>query len=154
MRKNSPDNTTCIAVPYYGSLSVLPSRLTRIFFLVQVDMGTRTISDLTLEVWNPEKEPSLWTWLREMGTEGVICRDAYSQQRVALEEEGIWVQSQQEGEVHEVVERWLRDAPERDGKRRHNPQAVVRTPRTLKPAMKFVPREAGYHGNACKCLLQ
>lgn len=155
MIKNSPDNNiTCIAVPYYGSLSVLPSRLTRIFFLVQVDMRTRTIADLTLQVWNPEQEPSLWAWLREMGTEGVICRDAYAQQRLALEEEGIWVRSQQEGEVHEVVGRWLRDAPQRDAKRVHRePQPAVRPPRTFRPAPKFVTGGAGYHGDACKCVL-
>lgn len=133
MKNTSPDNITRVAVPYYGTLSLLPSRLTRIFFLVEVDLLKMCIADLGLQVWDPEKEPSLSSWLRQMGTEGLICSDASSQQKMALLSDGIWVQSQQEGEVHEVVERWLRATTGLEKKGPEvNPQ-VVRRPSALRP---------------------
>ena len=62
---------------------------------------------MTLQVWNPKEEPNLSRWLRELKTEGLICSDACSPYRVALEAEGIWVRWNQGGEVHEVVQGWL-----------------------------------------------
>jgi predicted Fe-Mo cluster-binding NifX family protein len=119
MTTKNPAYAARIAVPYYGTLSAIPSRLTRIFFLVDVDLGKNTIADLSLEVWNPERAPTLSSWLREMGTDGVICSDAHVQQTAAFIAEGIWVQSQQEGEVHEVVERWMRSISEVGGRQQH-----------------------------------
>lgn len=91
------------------------------------------IADLSLQVWDQEKEPSLSSWLKQMGTEGLICSDASSQQKMALLAGGIWTQSQQEGEVHEVVERWMRATTGREKKRpEENPQ-VVRHLSALRP---------------------
>jgi predicted Fe-Mo cluster-binding NifX family protein len=105
---------------------MLPSRLTRIFFLVEVSLEKMSIADLSLQVWDPEKEPSLSCWLKQMGAEGLICGDASAQQKMALLADGIWVQSHQEGEVHEVVERWIRSSPERAEKRPGQNPPVVR----------------------------
>lgn len=130
MTKTSSAQATRIAVPYYGSLSVIPSRLTRVFFLVEVDLGKQSIGELTLKVWDPEKEPALSSWLRQMGTDGVICSDAYTQQKSALAAEGIWVESQQEGEVHEVVTRWMHTScPE-------NPKPAQPLPPLFRPPQK------------------
>jgi predicted Fe-Mo cluster-binding NifX family protein len=141
-------NSTCIAVPYYGTLSLLPSRLTRIFFLVEVDLAKKTIANLSLKVWNAGEEPSFSSWLKQMGTEGLICSSAYTQQTAALEAEGIWVQSQQEGEVHEVVERWMRTLPETREIPLKEKSRPVRTSRTLKPALKLAERESLNHNDA------
>lgn len=81
--------------------------------MVEVNLGSKAVDNISLQVWNPKKEPNLSCWLRQLGTEGVICSDNPSQYEVALSAEGIWVQWKQEGEVHEVVERWLQSQPDR-----------------------------------------
>lgn len=98
-----------IAVPYYGSLSLPPSGLSRIFFLAEVDLERKSIVNVALQVWDPKKEPNLFVWLKQMETDGLICSDAPSNYEVALSAEGIWVQWGQEGEVQEVVQRWMAD---------------------------------------------
>lgn len=112
MKTTRHNHETRIAVPYYGALSLPPSGLSRVFFMVEVNLGTKAVDNISLQVWNPKKEPNLSCWLRQLGTEGVICSDNPSQYEVALSTEGIWVQWKQEGEVHEVVERWLQSQPD------------------------------------------
>lgn len=102
-----PVNKTIIAVPYYGALSLPPSGLSRIYFMVEVHLEKKAIADITLQVWDPKKEPTLFVWLRQMETDGLICCDAPSNYAVALHAEGIWVEWGQEGEVHEVVQTWM-----------------------------------------------
>lgn len=101
---------TIVAVPYYGALSLPPSGLTRIYFMAEVDMERKVIANVNLQVWDPKKEPNLFSWLGQMGANGLICSDAPSNFAVALEAEGIWVQWGQEGEVNEVVGRWMQGA--------------------------------------------
>lgn len=128
-------DATRIAVPYYGALSLPPSGLSRVFFMVEVTVENRSVDNISLQVWNPKKEPNLSTWLRQLGTDGVICSDNPSQYEVALNSEGIWVQWKQEGEVHEVVERWLQTRAEGAQKVPHeSPAADADMPCTLKPA--------------------
>jgi hypothetical protein len=110
---NTASDKALIAVPYYGSLSHPPSGLTRIYFLVNVDLAEMKIAELSLQVWNPKKEPNLFRWLRQVETDGVICSDSPSKYEVGLKAEGMWVQWGQEGEVHEVVHRWMRSRPDR-----------------------------------------
>lgn len=98
---------TLIAVPYYGTLSLPPSGLTRIYFMAEVDVERRTIVKISLQVWDPKKEPNLFVWLGQMETNGLICSDAPSNYAIALHAEGIWVQWGQDGEVHEVIENWM-----------------------------------------------
>lgn len=123
---------TRIAVPYYGALSLPPSGLSRVFFLVEVNMGTRSVDNISLQVWDPKKEPNLSSWLRQLGTNGVICSDNPSQYEVALNAEGIWVQWKQEGEVHEVVEKWVQSNSEK-GKNYAYESRDPGIPYTLKP---------------------
>ena len=96
-----------IAVPYYGALTLPPSGLSRVYFIVDVNRETKSIDNICLQVWNPKKEPNVSSWLRQLNTDGVICSDNPSKYEIALNTEGIWVQWKQEGEVHEVVERWI-----------------------------------------------
>lgn len=135
--KTNRNNMTHIAVPYYGALSLPPSGLSRVFFLVEVNMETRSVNNISLQVWNPKKEPNLSSWLRQLGTNGVICSDSPSQYEVALNTEGIWVQWKQEGEVHEVVERWLQSRPERGQAPAYESPAGSGVPCTLKPAWQL-----------------
>ncbi len=97
-----------IAVPYYGTLSLPPLGLARIYFVAKVDPATRTAVNIELKVWNPKQKPNLSIWLRELGIAGVICSDSGSQYQIALNSENIWVLWRQQGEVEEVVERWAR----------------------------------------------
>lgn len=115
MKTIRENQITRIAVPYYGALSLPPSGLSRVFFVVEVNLGAKSVDNISLQVWNPKKEPNLSSWLRQLNMNGVICSDNPSQYEVALNSEGIWVQWKQEGEVHEVVERWIQSVP--DGKR-------------------------------------
>lgn len=108
MKTQIEEDKALIAVPYYGTLSLPPSGLTRIFFLVKVDLVQMVIDNLSLQVWNPKKEPNLFRWLRQLDTNGVICSDSPSKYEIGLNAEGMWVQWGQEGEVHEVVDRWMR----------------------------------------------
>ncbi|HEX8960753.1 MAG TPA: hypothetical protein VF775_04200 [Geobacteraceae bacterium] len=128
-----PKDATRIAVPYYGALSLPPSGLSRVFFMVEVTVGNRSVDNISLQVWNPKKEPNLSTWLRQLGTDGVICSDNPSQYEVALNSEGIWVQWKQDGEVHEVIERWLQSKPESAQKLSYESDESG-IPCTLKPA--------------------
>jgi hypothetical protein len=109
MKTQTEADKALIAVPYYGTLSLPPSGLTRIFFLVKVDLVQMEIDNLCLQVWNPKKEPNLFRWLRQLNTDGVICSDPPCKYEIGLNAEGMWVQWSQEGEVHEVVERWMRN---------------------------------------------
>jgi len=111
MKTNRQNNLTRIAVPYYGALSLPPSGLSRVFFLVEVNLESETADNISLQVWNPKTEPNLSSWLRQLNTDGVICSDNPSQYEIALNAEGIWVQWKQAGEVHEVVDRWIRSRP-------------------------------------------
>lgn len=135
--KTNRNNMARIAVPYYGALSLPPSGLSRVFFLVEVNMETRSVNNISLQVWNPKKEPNLSSWLRQLGTNGVICSDNPSQYEVALNTEGIWVQWKQEGEVHEVVERWLQSKPERGQAPVYESPAGSGVPCALKPAWQL-----------------
>jgi hypothetical protein len=108
MKTNNLDMTR-IAVPYYGTLSSPPSGLARIFFLIDVNLKAKAVASIGLHVWNPKKEPNLSSWLRQQRTDGVICSDNTSPYGVALCAEGIWVQWQQNGEVYDVVERWIQN---------------------------------------------
>ncbi len=127
-------DATRIAVPYYGALSLPPSGLSRVFFMVEVTVENRSVDNISLQVWNPKKEPNLSAWLRQLGTDGVICSDSPSQYEVALNGEGIWVQWKQDGEVHEVVERWLQGKHEGTQKLSYESPADSDMPCTLKPA--------------------
>jgi predicted Fe-Mo cluster-binding NifX family protein len=128
---------TRIAVPYYGALSLPPSGLSRVFFLVEVNQEAKSVDNISLQVWNPKKEPNLSSWLKLLGTNGVICSDTPSQYEVALNTEGIWVQWKQEGEVHEVVERWLQSTPERTQKSAYESPADSSIPGGLKHAWQL-----------------
>lgn len=108
MKTQIEEDKALIAVPYYGTLSLPPSGLTRIFFLVKVDLVQMVIDNLSLQVWNPKKEPNLFRWLRQLDANGVICSDSLSKYEIGLNAEGMWVQWGQEGEVREVVDRWMR----------------------------------------------
>ncbi len=111
MKTNRQNHLTRIAVPYYGALSLPPSGLSRVFFLVEVNLGSQSADNISLQVWNPKTEPNLSSWLRQLETDGVICSDNPSQYEAALDTEGIWIQWKQEGEVHEVIERWIQSKP-------------------------------------------
>lgn len=130
-------DTTRIAVPYYGALSLPPSGLSRVFFMVEVKMENKSVDNISLQVWNPKKEPNLSSWLRQLGANGVICSDNPSQYEVALNSEGIWVQWKQEGEVQEVVERWLQSKPESGQKLSYESPADSDIPCALKPAWQL-----------------
>jgi hypothetical protein len=130
-------DTTRIAVPYYGALSLPPSGLSRVFFMVEVSPKNKSVDNISLQVWNPKKEPNLSSWLRQLGTNGVICSDNPSQYEVALSTEGIWIQWKQEGEVHEVVERWLQSKSDVTQKLTFESPADADIPCTLKPAWQL-----------------
>lgn len=102
-RKTEPAR---IAVPYYGTISSPPFGLSRLYFVAEVDIETRSVIDITLAVWDPKAEANLSTWLRQIGVKGIICGDANSQYRSALNNENIWIIWRQEGEVAELVEKW------------------------------------------------
>ncbi|HEU0265342.1 MAG TPA: hypothetical protein VFR01_06400 [Geobacterales bacterium] len=97
-----------VAVPYYGSLSAPPLGLARLYFVAEVDSESRSVMDVSLQVWDPKSERNLSVWLREQGIEGIICSDRNSPYQVALKKVNIWVLWQQEGEVVDLVERWAR----------------------------------------------
>lgn len=95
-----------IAVPYYGSISSPPFGLSRLFFIAELDPETRTVAEVILGVWDPKEESNLSTWLRQMGVKGIICSDAGSQYRIALNSDDIWIIWRQRGEAADLVERW------------------------------------------------
>lgn len=99
-------NTVFVAVPYYGSLTLPPLGLSRLFFAAAVDTATRKVARIEIQVWDPKKEPNLSVWMRKLGFSGVICSDSGSHYKIALNAENIWVLGKQEGEVAELVERW------------------------------------------------
>lgn len=101
------ENTKLVAVPYYGNLLMPPLGLTRVFFVATVDLGSKKVTRMELQVWDPKKEPTLSVWMRSQGFSGVICSDSGSHYRGALQTEGIWLIPDQEGEAAELVERWL-----------------------------------------------
>lgn len=128
------NSKTRIAVPYYGALSLPPSGLSRLFFLAEVGIETRSIDKISLQVWNPKKDPNLSTWMRQLGTEGLICSDNPSHHETAFNSEGIWVQWRQEGEVHTLIERWLRSQSGRPRASHTDPLEGCDAPRiTLEP---------------------
>ncbi|MBI2353825.1 MAG: hypothetical protein HYV06_02150 [Deltaproteobacteria bacterium] len=99
-------HTVFVAVPYYGSLTLPPLGLSRLFFVAAVDTASRKVARIEIQVWDPKKEPNLSVWMRELGFSGVICSDSGSHYQIALNAENIWVLGKQEGEVAELVERW------------------------------------------------
>lgn len=135
--RQNDSNMTRIAVPYYGALSLPPSGLSRVFFMVEVKPENKSVDNISLQVWNPKKEPNLSSWLRQLGTNGVICNDNPSQYEVALNAEGIWIQWKQEGEVHEVVERWLQSKPGGSQKPALEKPAHPAMPCALNPAWQL-----------------
>lgn len=99
-------NTVLVAVPYYGSLTLPPLGLSRLFFVAAVDTASGKVARIEIQVWDPKKEPNLSVWMRKLGFSGVICSDSGSHYQIALNAENIWVLGRQEGEVAELVERW------------------------------------------------
>ncbi|MDD2852489.1 MAG: hypothetical protein PHY09_11430 [Desulfuromonadaceae bacterium] len=111
---NTPEtnntNTVHVAVPYYGSLTLPPLGLSRLFFVAGVDTESNKVGRIDIQVWDPRKEPNLSAWMRKQGFSGVICSDSGSHYQVALNAENIWLVGNQEGEVAELVERWASGA--------------------------------------------
>lgn len=99
-------NTILVAVPYYGSLSLPPLGLSRLFFVALVDTVSSKVGGMEIQVWDPKTEPNLSVWMRKQGFSGVICSDSGSHYEVALNAENIWLMGKQEGEAAELVERW------------------------------------------------
>ena len=137
MKTNRQNHLTRIAVPYYGALSLPPSGLSRVFFLVEVNLESQSADNISLQVWNPKTEPNLSSWLRQLETDGVICSDNPSQYETALNAEGIWIQWKQEGEVHEVIERWIKSKPKWNKTRIDENPAVSNVPCALKPVWQL-----------------
>lgn len=137
MKTQRHEDKTLIAVPYYGTLSLPPSGLVRVFFLVKVDLVESVITSLSLQVWNPKKEPNLFRWLGQMETDGVICSDSPSKYEAGLNAEGMWVQWGQEGEVYEVVDRWLRNRSDRPRTSTFKSSEVSRVTAALEPAWEL-----------------
>ncbi|HEY4744169.1 MAG TPA: hypothetical protein VIH45_05880 [Desulfuromonadaceae bacterium] len=100
--------TVLVAVPYYGTLTLPPLGLSRLFFVATVDIAARKAISIELQVWDPKKEANLSVWLRGLGVSGVMCSDSRSPYEIALNAENIWVLWNQEGEANELVERWAR----------------------------------------------
>lgn len=120
--QQSSNSTALIAVPYYGSLTLPPLGLSRLFFAAAVDTISRKILSIEIQVWDPKKEPNLSVWMRNSGFSGVICSDSGSHYQHALNAENIWVIWGQDGEVTDLVERWV------NGKLGEAPVAAVKTP--------------------------
>jgi hypothetical protein len=99
-----------VAVPYYGSLSLPPLGLSRLFFVAAVDTASRKVGRVEIQVWDPKKEPNLSVWMRTQGFSGVICSDSGSHYKVALNAQNIWLLGNHEGEAAELVERWAAGA--------------------------------------------
>ena len=108
-------NTILVAVPYYGSLSLPPLGLSRLFFVAPVDTQSSKVGRIEIQVWDPKKEPNLSVWMRKQGFSGVICSDSGSHYQVALNAENIWLVGRQEGEAAELVERWAAGAMDEAG---------------------------------------
>lgn len=104
------ESTKTVAVPYYGSLSMPPLGLSRVFFAATVDPVTRKVARMEIQVWDPKKEPNLFVWMRKQGFGGLICSDSGAHYREALQAEGIWLIAEQDGEALDLVERWLAGA--------------------------------------------
>ena len=100
------NQTIFVAVPYYGTLTLPPLGLSRVFFIATVDVATRKVTNNELQVWDPKNEPNLSVWMRELGVSGVVCSDNGSSYQAAFNFENIWVLWKQEGEATELVERW------------------------------------------------
>lgn len=105
---NALHNTTRIAIPYYGTLCIPPSGLERVYFLADVDLGSKSVGSMILSVWNPKKYPDISRWLKQQGVAGVICSDSTTPSHVALDAEGLWIILQQDGEASELAECWAR----------------------------------------------
>lgn len=99
-----------VAVPYYGSLSLPPLGLSRLYFVAGIDTASSKVGRMEIQVWDPKKEPNLSAWMRKQGFSGVICSDSGSHYQVALNAENIWLLGNQEGEAAELVERWAAGA--------------------------------------------
>jgi predicted Fe-Mo cluster-binding NifX family protein len=97
-----------IAVPYYGTLSLPRSGLSRVYFVADVNLSRRLISELALKVWDPKNEPNLFSWLNQEQVNGIICSDSSCQYEVALQSEGIWAMWGCTGEVSEMIDQWLK----------------------------------------------
>ncbi|MDO9067307.1 MAG: hypothetical protein Q7W05_02490 [Deltaproteobacteria bacterium] len=106
MNEQQVNNTVHVAVPYYGSLTLPPLGLSRLFFVAGVDTESNKVGRIEIQVWDPRKEPNLSTWMRIQGFSGVICSDSGSHYQAALKAENIWLLGNQEGEAAELLERW------------------------------------------------
>ena len=111
-----------VAVPYYGSLSLPPLGLSRLFFIAPVDTASRRVGPMKIQVWDPKEEPNLSVWMRKQELSGVICNDSGSHYRVALNAENIWLLGKQEGEAAELLERWAAGALDESGSTLSRPQ--------------------------------
>ena len=106
MSTQETNKAVLVAVPYYGSLTLPPLGLSRLFFVASVDTASGKVGRIEIQVWDPKNEPNLSVWMREQGFSGVICSDSGSHYKVALNAENIWLLGNQEGEAAELVERW------------------------------------------------
>jgi predicted Fe-Mo cluster-binding NifX family protein len=106
MSEHQINNSILVAVPYYGSLTLPPLGLSRLFFVAFVDTGSNKVERMEIQVWDPWKDLNLSAWMRKQGFSGVICSDSGSHYQVALNAENIWLMGNQEGEAAELVERW------------------------------------------------
>jgi len=110
MNTQQINNPILVAVPYYGSLSLPPLGLSRLFFVAAVDTASRKVGKIEIQVWDPKKEPNLSVWMRTQGFSGVICSDSDPHYQVALNAENIWLLGNQKGEAAELVEGWAAGA--------------------------------------------
>lgn len=96
-----------IAIPRYGQRIMPRFGLARQFYLVTADRHKQQVEARVQHQWDPNKNPSVARWLKELGASGVICDGIHPRFQMALKTEGLWVLGGVWGEIGDILDRWL-----------------------------------------------
>lgn len=107
MSSASNRNRIRIALPYYGQRIMPRFGLARQFCLVTADLQHQQILDHSFRQWDPDEEPSVARWLKQMEVGGIICDGIHSRFQAALRAEGLWIVGGVWGELEDVLRHWL-----------------------------------------------
>lgn len=96
-----------LALPCYENRVLPRFGAARTFVIADLRRDASAPPACIRKAWDPQGDPPLPAWLRQLGVEGVLCGGIHPRFQTALEAECLWVVWGFRGEIETVLQEWL-----------------------------------------------